>query len=86
MADGEALMFVDGHDDAIVGVSEIDGDVRVVYDREAIVRELMRRDQMDREGAVEFFEYNIAGASFGAPPPLFIRRPVRLRDDQGADH
>jgi hypothetical protein len=69
---GEAVMFVDGHDDAIIGVTEVDGEARVVYDSEAIIRKLMRRDGMDREGAVEFFEYNIAGVSCGASPALFV--------------
>jgi hypothetical protein len=74
MVDGEPLAFVDGHDDAILGVAVVDGEPRVVYDQEAIVRALMRRDGMDREGAVEFFEYNIAGAACGAPPALFVLR------------
>lgn len=72
-AGGEPLMFVEGHDDAIVGMAEVDGEARVVYDNEAIVRELMRRDGMDREGAIEFFEYDIAGAKGSAGPPLFLR-------------
>lgn len=74
MVDGEALTFVDGHDDAILGVVEVEGEPRVVYDDETIVRALMRRDGMDREGAGEFFEYNIASAAFGGPIPLFVQR------------
>jgi hypothetical protein len=49
-----------------------DGEPRAVYDANAIVRRLMRRDGMDREGAWEFFEYNMA--SSGAGSPIFIRR------------
>lgn len=72
-AGGEPLMFIDGHDDAIVGVAELDGEPRVVYDNETIIRKLMRRDGMDREGALEFFEYNIASLRLGPRPPwLFI--------------
>jgi len=71
-ADGEPLMFVDGHDDAIVGVAEVDGEARVVYDDEAIIRKLMRRDGMDREGALEFFEYNMAGCG-GEGRPVFMQ-------------
>lgn len=63
MADGEPLAFVDGHDDAILGIADVEGEPRVVYDREAIIRALMRRDGIDREGAVEFFEYNIEGTA-----------------------
>lgn len=74
MADGEQLLFVDGHDKAILGMAEVDGEPRVVYDQEEIVRALMRRDGMDREGAVEFFEYNIAGTCCGPLPALFVVR------------
>lgn len=78
-ADGEQLVFIDGHDDAILGLVEADGDVRVLYDRSAIIRKLARRDGMDREGAEEFFIYNVASAFVGAPGPLFLSR-VRARD------
>jgi hypothetical protein len=73
-ADGEALIFWDGYDEAIVGVAEVEGDAHVVYDREAIVRVLMRRDGMDRQGAREFFNYNIGGASRGDGWPLWLHR------------
>lgn len=76
LADGEPLMFVDGHDEAILGMAEIDGEPRVVYDLGEIVHALMRRDGMDRVGAVEFFEYNIAGTCCGPLPALLV---VRVR-------
>jgi hypothetical protein len=85
IADGEPLAFIEGHDDAIVGVAEVDGEPRVVYDIETIVRELIRRDNMDRDGAIEFFEYNIASVAAEAPHPLFIRATLNARDVRGAD-
>jgi len=72
-AEGEPLVFVDGHDDAILGLAEVEGEPRVVYDRGAIVRGLMRRDGMDHEGAVEFFEYNIEGSKLSVLSPIFLR-------------
>jgi hypothetical protein len=71
-ADGEPLVCLEGRDDALLGVAEVDGEPRAVYDANAIVRRLMRLDGMDREGAWEFFEYNMA--SSGAGSPIFIRR------------
>ena len=71
-AEGEPLVFVDGHDDAILGLAEVDGEPRVVYDRGAIVRGLMR-DGMDEEGAMEFFEYNIEGSKLSLMSPIFLR-------------
>lgn len=47
----ESLMFVDGHDDAIVGVAERDGVSVVVYDSKKVVRRLRAR-----EGAAAVFE------------------------------
>lgn len=72
LADEEALAFIDGHDDAILGLAEVDGEPRVVYDKAAIVRKLMRRDGMDGEGAAEFVEYNVMGAKPSSAPPLFL--------------
>src|SRR5476649_2957031 len=72
--DGDvALVFVDGHDDAILGVAERDGEVCVIYDQAKIIRTLRRRDGMDKEGATEFFEYNIVGSLLGAATPIFVR-------------
>jgi len=73
--DGDvALVFVDGHDDAILGVAERDGEVCVVYDQAKIIQTLRRRDGMDKEGAVEFLEYNMAGSCGGGGTPIFLRR------------
>jgi len=71
--DGDPLVFIDGHDDAILGLAEIEGDTRVVYDHGAVIRRLMRRDGMDEEGAEEFFSYNIEGSKILASPPIFLR-------------
>jgi hypothetical protein len=72
-AEGELLVFVDGHDDAILGLAEVDSEPRVVYDRGAIIRKLMRRDGMDEEGAAEFFDYNIDGARISSSAPIFLK-------------
>lgn len=77
-ADGEDLTFIEGHDDALVGVAEVDGAWRVVYDSKAIVHRLMRRDGMDVDGAWEFFEYNVAGAQAGSASPVLIRKLRRV--------
>ena len=73
ITEGEPLVFVDGHDDAILGLAEVEGEARVVYDRSAIIRGLIFRDGMDEEGAVEFFEYNIEGSKLSPLSPIFLR-------------
>lgn len=73
--DGDvALVFVDGHDDAIVGIAERDGEMVVVYDQAQIIRTLRRRDGMGKEGAAEFFEYNIVGSCGCAATPIFVQK------------
>ena len=66
------LAFLDGHDDAILGVVEHNGFCAVVYDVKKIVRKLRRRDGMSNDEALEFFAYNIAGAHLGEGTPLFL--------------
>ena len=72
--DDVTLMFVDGHDDAIVGFVERDGIPLLVYDADKIVRMLVVRDRMSREDAEEYFEFNVAGAWMGEQTPLILRR------------
>lgn len=72
-AGDETLVFIDGHDDAILGVAEVEGNPRVVYDRGSIVHGLMRRDGMDEEGAEEFVDYNIEGCMVSPSPPIFLK-------------
>lgn len=71
---GDELAFLDGHDDAIIGIAERDGEDCVVYDRAKVIQALRRRDGMDEDGAAEFFEYNIAGSWVGPGTPIFATR------------
>lgn len=70
--DETTVIFIDGHDEAIMGLTDVDGDVRVVYSRAAIITRLVDRDSMTGEEAEEYFEFNIAGAHFGNNDPLFV--------------
>lgn len=72
-----SLMFMDGHDDAIVGVAERDGVSVVVYDSKKVVRRLRARDGMSRDEAEEFYAFNIAGSWHGDMTPIFIRMIVK---------
>lgn len=72
--DDSELLFVNGHDDAIIGIVERDGIPLVVYDTAKIINLLRTRDRMSRDEAEEFFEYNVAGTWMGEQTPLFLRR------------
>ena len=53
-------------DDAIIGLTE---QGNVVYDYEAMVKSLMKRDGMSRMEAAEFIDYNTIRALPYAPDP-----------------
>ena len=68
----EALM-ADGFDEAILGISQRVGMEDVVaYDRDKCISVLVDRDGMSSEDAVEYFEFNVAGAYMGENTPVFI--------------
>lgn len=65
-SDSEFLL-ANGYDDAIVGATEDDV---LVYDKDMVIQILAR--EMPLDDAIEFFDYNIAGAYVGEKTPLFI--------------
>jgi hypothetical protein len=48
-------------------------DYFLIYDYDTVIQTLIRRDGMDEEGAVEFFEFNVIGAWVGDATPCFLR-------------
>ena len=73
----EEFMFVDGFNDAIIGVDEVN--LRVVYDIDEIINILMR-DEMTFDDAFDYYDYNIAGAYVGEKTPVFVRKIIELWD------
>lgn len=70
----EPLLFLEGHDSAIMGVTERGGVVLVVYDSGKVLRRLRKRDGMSKDEADEFFAYNIEGTWMGAQTPIFLTK------------
>ncbi|RQO58499.1 hypothetical protein DBR47_12365 [Paucibacter sp. KBW04] len=70
----EPLLFIEGHDNAIIGVTERGGVALIVYDSEKILRRLRKRDGMSKDDAEEFFAYNIYGAWRGEQTPIFVAK------------
>jgi len=69
----EDLLFADGYDDAIMGVSyDWNNGMRVVYSTPKIIQTLIN-DGMTYEEALEFFEFNISGAYVGERTPIFVQ-------------
>ena len=67
------ILIADGFDEAIIGYVERLGEsgyqTYALYDKEKVIS--MLQDDMTREEAVEYFEYNILGAYVGKYTPAF---------------
>lgn len=73
--DGDEVMAIDGFDDCVIGDAMVwhpDGSVvrRLIYAGEAILAQLVDRDGMTHQDAVEYCEVNIQGAYVGESTPI----------------
>ena len=66
------LLKADGLDDAIIGVVQRMGIQAICYDEDKVLAILMERDGMTLEEAIEYFDFNIAGAWVGDSTPFFL--------------
>ena len=68
------MLTVDGHDNAIIGIAYRFGEESVLaYNINIMINNLMKQG-MTEEEAMEFYEFNIAGAYMGEFTPIFIER------------
>lgn len=71
----ESTLKADGFDDAIIGQARpvyAGGAAVLVYSVEKIIDILAQRDGMDRDDALEFFDFNIEPANVGPETPIFL--------------
>jgi hypothetical protein len=54
------FLFADGYDDCIIGMSFRDNELVVLYSSDKVIEKLS--EEMTEEEAIEFFEFNVAGA------------------------
>ncbi len=66
----DTFKIADGFDDAIIGVD--DNNLKIVYDIDKVI-DILIKDGMTDDEAIEFYEYNIAGSYVGENTPSFIR-------------
>jgi len=64
--DDDTFLKIDGHDNAVIGVDL--KSMRLIYSVNEIIKNL--KNDMSEEDAVEFYEFNIAGAHFGDMTPI----------------
>jgi hypothetical protein len=76
----EKALFIDGHDNALIGVGQRCGQLALaVYDN-SIIRANLMAEGMDETDAIEFFEFNILGGWHGENTPILME-PVESKDD-----
>jgi hypothetical protein len=67
------LLKADGFDDAILGVVQRMGIQAICYDQDKVI-DILMGDGMTYEEAVEYFEFNVAGAWVGESTPFFLQK------------
>ncbi len=78
--DNELALFVDGHDNAIIGVGQRCGQIALaVYDN-AIIRANLMAEGMDETDAIEFFNFNILGGWHGEHTPILME-PIETKEE-----
>mgnify|MGYP003153901773 CR=1 FL=1 len=71
------LLFADSFDDAIIGVAVGNDSGRVVYDAEQMVDILVQKENISREEAWEFLEFNTFCAYVGERTPIYVNLEMR---------
>ena len=69
---GDDLLFADSFDNAIIGVSVGTHPRRVVYDTGQMVDILAQENNLTREEALEFLEFNTFSAYVGDETPIYV--------------
>jgi hypothetical protein len=70
----EPILLGEGLDEALIGMTD-DSPHRAVYSVRKILDMLIVRDGMSEPDAVEFYEFNIAGAYLGEHTPIYVQHP-----------
>ena len=73
----ETALTADGFDDCVIGLTYQFNQPLVVYSKQKIITQLMRdldseMGQDSYQEALEYFDFNIAGAYMGDSTPLFM--------------
>lgn len=72
-----SLLLADGFEDAFIGYTQrISEEPVACYDYEKMVDILTHRDGMSYEEAVEYIEFNVAGAWVGNTTPFLVRKII----------
>ena len=68
------ILKADGFDDCVLGYDyNWDGVIRLIYSVDKIIKKLVRRDKMDIDEAIEYFEFNMRGSYLGEKTPIWCQ-------------
>jgi hypothetical protein len=73
MGDDEKILLADGLESAFMGIGRQFTHPVAIYSYKKVIKILMRDHQMDKEEAIEYFDFNIAGAFIGDQTPVFLQ-------------
>jgi len=68
----KSLLFAEGLDAAIMGVANEMEPFRIIYDKDKIVKILMKQNKWNFDEANEYAHYNIYDAYVGERTPIYI--------------
>lgn len=80
---GDDLLFADGFDSCIIGVSVGWYSGRVVYDLQKTIETCVGEDGMTYGEAVEWIEFNTISAYVGEHTPIFIETFNDIGEEDG---
>jgi hypothetical protein len=72
---GQTAQLLVGHDDAIIGLADVDCELRIVYSKNKIIDDLIE-DGMPPEDAEEYFQFNIAGVKTEGNMAIYVEEVV----------
>ena len=72
----DGALLADGFEAALVGFGYQFNYPIAVYNRDKCIEILMDRDGMSDIDAIEFFNFNVAGAWVGKSTPVFLESPL----------
>lgn len=73
MGEDETILLADGLEAAFMGIGRQFHYPVAIYSYKKTIKLLMRDHRMDREQAVEYFDFNIAGSFVGDQTPVFLQ-------------
>jgi len=68
----EGAIVLDGLEDAIIGQTTRNGEEVLAYSADKIIDILVKRDEMEYQEALEFYEFNIGCLCAGERTPVLI--------------